>query len=280
MNNEDLTTINYYSNKNISNFYKDIWGGENIHIGIYDDENLNLIDIELIKRCSNRKSILIYRLINMYSSNSNIHIGDFGSGFGGTARMICKNRVNVNIDCYDISKENCIINMTKNLKENVNISIYNLSFFNIPTNKNYYDIIISEDVFIHINNKNKLFEEMYRVLKPYGFIIISDIILTDKANKEDIKEVYERIGINNIDSEKSYKKIGEQNGFILCNSIEYQENMLIHYESIKKLTENKLEKTEDYNKIINGLNNWIKHIKLNNITWNILIFKKVEVFNK
>ena len=56
--------------------------------------------------------------------------------------------------------------------------------------------------------------------------------------------------------------------------------MLIHYESIKKLTENKLEKTEDYNKIINGLNNWIKHIKLNNITWNILIFKKVEVFNK
>lgn len=281
-NTEDNVTINYYSNNNISNFYKNIWGGENIHIGIYDNEtDINKITIDTIKKCSDKKSELMLKLIKMYKNNTtNYTIADFGAGFGGTSRYIKSNLVYPNIiDCYDISNENCKVNILKNLENNLDIGVYNMSFLNIPVQNYYYDIIIAEDVFIHINNKNDLFKEMTRVITPSGFLILSDILLDDNYDSNndidyDISDVCKRIGINKIDNEYNYKMIAKQNGFVLCNSIELKDNMLTHYECIKKLTEDHLEKSEEYNRIINGLDNWIKHIKLNNITWKILIFKK------
>ena len=36
MNEEEITKA-YYSNKNTTNFYLNLWGGDSIHIGIYPD---------------------------------------------------------------------------------------------------------------------------------------------------------------------------------------------------------------------------------------------------
>lgn len=281
----------YYANNNISNFYKEIWGGDNIHIGIYDEElSLNEVNIDYIKKCSNKKSELMCRLVNMYTDNlKDLNIADFGAGFGGTSRYIKKSLCKtINIDCYDLSKENCVINTNKNIVDKLNIGVYNLSIEKIPVIINYYNVIISEDAFIHIENKDNIFKEINRVLLNSGFLIMSDIVLTNEAqniinynktNDLNLQEVYDRIKINKIDSEESYKILAKKHNLILCNTLEYKENMLKHYEYIKYLTENNLEKSDDYDKILDGLNNWIKHIKLGNITWKIFIFKKNLFYN-
>ena len=47
--------------------------------------------------------------------------------------------------------------------------------------------------------------------------------------------------------------------------------MLYHYKNIRDI----VEETQDNQKIIEGLDNWIKHIELNNITSKIFTFKKI-----
>lgn len=51
--------------------------------------------------------------------------------------------------------------------------IINVDLTNIPFKNNTFDIVISEDVFEHIENYSKAFLEIYRVLKPGGVHIFT-----------------------------------------------------------------------------------------------------------
>ena len=307
MNKNSETTKEYYSNKNISNFYKTVWGGDSIHVGMYDlNENTSITERNnmesiklLIKNTIRNKCDVMYKLIRMYNYNNRYIIADFGSGFGGTARFIAEsfnnnnnntndtpNNIvhNFNIDCYDISSDNSHVNTNKTLKSNVynNITIYNRSFTDTLAENNYYDFVISEDAFIHIDDKNDIFKEINRVLNKNGLLIFSDIIRTENANKKDIDEVCNRIGVSRIISDKEYIDLANKHGLKICNQIEYNEDMLKHYKNIKIIAEKTFVKNnnnedyiKDYHKIINGLDNWIKHIELDNISIKIYIFTKL-----
>lgn len=286
--------IDYYANDEHKDFYKKLWGGESIHIGIYNSYKLNCSNEEIssetteitpnvIKNAGQRKSELMYRVMKMYLndyhsiSSFNIRVADLGSGYGGTARYIY-NRFNwgekskeVSINCYDLSMENCFVNMKKNIHDNFDISVYNRSFCDTGASKSNYNLIISEDAFIHLSDKTPIFEEINRILCGNGYLIFSDIVLTDTADLTNIDEVYKRINITKMENISSYKKLVENNGFTFCNFIPYKEDMITHYKNLATLV-----RKENYtNKnILDGINNWIKHTENNNITVGIFVFRK------
>ena len=280
--NEEEITISYYSNKNTTDFYLNLWGGDSIHIGIYHDNyNYNkdkLKDTKLkeIKFAIDNKKEYMYKFINTYCHHSwgNYQIADFGSGYGGTARFLYdklnKSKKEFYIDCFDISHDNCVINTHKNILNNYDIPVYNMSFLDIPFSKNY-NIIYSEDAFIHINERATIFEEINKKLLLGGILIFSDIILTDNYNKDEIQEVYNRVNIKCLETHDSYVEKAKQNKLQYVNSYEYKESMLHHYKNIRDV----VEENEENNEIIKGLDNWIKHIELNNITSKLFIFKKI-----
>ncbi len=279
--NEDEITKSYYSNKNTTNFYLNLWGGDSIHIGIYPDDytynKSNLKDTKLneIKTAIDNKKEYMYKFIHSYCINSCGHyqLADFGSGYGGTSRFLY-DKLNLSknkfyIDCFDISHDNCVINSHKNIMNNYDIPVYNMSFLEIPFSKKY-NIIYSEDAFIHINERNKLFNKINKQLLVGGILIFSDIILTDTYNKDEIQEVYDRVNITCLETHDSYIEKAKENNLQFVNSFEYKESMLNHYKNIRDI----IEETENNKEIIKGLDNCIKHIELNNITSKIFIFKK------
>jgi len=282
MNDEEITK-SYYSNKNTTHFYLNLWGGDSIHIGIYPDNyNYNKYKsnddkLKQIKFAIDNKKEYIYKFIKVYCQYSwgNYQIADFGSGYGGTARFLY-DKLNTSkkdfyIDCFDISNDNCIINTNKNILNNYDIPVYNMSFLEIPFSKQY-NIIYSEDAFIHINERSKIFKEINKKLLIDGILIFSDIILTDNQNKDDIQEVYERVNIKSLETHNSYIDKAKQNNLQYVNSYEYKESMLYHYKNIRDV----VDETEENKEIIKGLDNWIKHIELNNITSKLFIFKKIN----
>jgi len=279
--NEEQITKSYYSDKNITNFYLSLWGGDSIHIGIYPDnykynkkENKD-IKLKHIKSAIDNKKKYICNFIKMYY-RGNYNIADFGSGYGGTARYLYDNlfskyyTTKSTIDCYDISHDNCIINTFKNINNNYDIPVYNISFLNIPFSKKY-NIIYSEDAFIHINNRDRIFKEINYKMLVDGCLIFSDIILTDNCNHREIQEVYKRVNINNLETHESYIEKAREYDLVYINSIEYKDSMLYHYKNIRDV----IDENENNKKIIDGLDNWIKHIELGNITTKIFIFKKI-----
>ena len=218
----------------------------------------------------------MYKFINTYCKHSwgNYQIADFGSGYGGTARFLYdklnKSKKEFYIDCFDISHDNCVINTHKNILNNYDIPVYNMSILDIPFSKNY-NIIYSEDAFIHINERTTIFKEINKKLLLGGILIFSDIILTDNYNKDEIQEVYNRVNIKCLETHDSYVEKAKQNNLQYVNSYEYKKSMLHHYKNISDV----VEENEENNEIIKGLDNWIKHIELNNITSKLFIFKKI-----
>lgn len=277
--NEENIIKNYYSDINHKKFYKKIWGGENIHVGFYESDNINS-DSDKIKYAMIKKSEIIYKLINSYINHTNtIKIADFGAGYGGTSRYLyntfIKDNIKPIIHDYDISFDNCNQNLLHNLESDSNIAVYNLSFLNTYSKDSFYDIIISEDAFLHINYKSGIFNEINRILNINGYLIFSDIIQTSEDNLDNIEEVYERIGINRLETINSYKKLATQNGLIYCNHIEYKDDMLIHYQLIENILKSNKNLEINDESILKGVQNWIKHIQNGNITIVLFIFKKI-----
>lgn len=281
MSREDQITQDYYSDKNTTNFYLNLWGGDSIHIGIYPDDYKYNSDqnkkskLKEIKKAIDTKKEYMFKFIKMYMNDKwdKYYISDFGSGYGGTSRFLYSKLSKYHkfsIDCFDISNDNCIINTQKNIINDYDIPVYNMSFLNIPFTKNY-NCIYSEDAFIHINNRNLIFEEINKKLLKGGVLIFSDIILTDNYNENEIQEVYKRVNITNLETYNSYLEKAEKYGLKCINSFEYRNSMLYHYKNIKDV----VEYNDENKKIIEGLDSWIKHIELNNITSKIFIFVKL-----
>ena len=282
--NDDQITKDYYSSKTVTNFYLNLWGGDSIHIGLYPDnykyEILGDKDLKKkeIKDAIDNKKEYLYKIMMLYmNKNNGINcIADFGSGYGGTSRFLYdKLKTNMsnkfNIDCYDLSHDNCIINTKKNIIENYDIPVYNISFLEIPFKK-MYNLIYSEDSFIHINDRTQIFKSIDNKLLSQGILIFSDIILTDKCNHADIQEVYDRVQITNLETHDSYIEKALNNNLIYSSSFEYKESMLYHYKNIRDI----VIENDDNKNIIEGLNSWIKHIELGNITSKLFIFKKYK----
>ena len=277
---EEIITQNYYSDKNTKHFYLNLWGGDSIHIGIYtelykyDKTKSKVIKLKEIKNAIDNKKNIMLKFLSMYMNDTweKYYIADFGSGYGGTSRFLYSKLSTLHkfsIDCFDISEDNCIINTHKNILQNCDIPVYNMSFLNIPFTKNY-NCIYSEDAFIHINDRNSIFKEINSKLLKGGVLIFSDIILTEKCNRDEIHEVYNRVGITNLETHYSYVKLGLDNDLMYVNSLEYKNSMLNHYKNIRDV----VDEIDENKKIIEGLDSWIKHIELNNITTKIFIFVK------
>ena len=280
---DNKITQEYYKNDTIQDFYLNVWGGENIHIGIYNDADIDVLSTKIhlkdtIKTACDKKSLLIVEKIVLSNSFKDyLNIADFGAGFGGTARNVANTlkllKKGYNIDCYDISSNNCDVNKTKYFNDN-KINIYNRSFTETGQPDNCYDVIISEDAFIHVNNKSEIFKEIYRILKPGGILIFSDIISTT-TNHNDLKDVYDRIKINSIADDDKYLELFKTHNLKCIDNLDYKKSMIIHYNLIKQLASIILKDNDDKTKILAGVYDWIKHVELNNITSKLFICKKI-----
>ena len=76
------TAKNYYDSADADTFYALIWGGEDIHIGLYQGAN------DDIAAASQRT---IAHMTKQLSVKPEAHILDLGSGFGGASRYLASN---------------------------------------------------------------------------------------------------------------------------------------------------------------------------------------------
>ena len=290
---------NYYADDKKQTFYQKYWGGESIHVGIYLNEFKVFADTDssdddyelgsFIRDASRFKSNVMSNLIKSYllterfthDSHGNkvkFTIADWGAGYGGTARTLSKmwnGALNLSLSCYDLSDRNCEYNAKINaVEEHSNIAIYNQSFLDIENR--WFDIIYSEDAFVHLDDKQLIFDRAYENLNTNGHFIFSDIILKnpDTCSEETLKEICRRINVNTVGSRDGYIKCAETAGLTLCNVIEYNADIKKHYKYIKQFyQENEPPETQDSD-ILTGLDDWIRHADEDNLTMAIFIFKK------
>ncbi|MGW8247331.1 MAG: class I SAM-dependent methyltransferase [Acidiferrobacterales bacterium] len=107
------------------------------------------------------------RLLELSRIKAGDRVLDIGAGLAGPARMLAVTP-GCDVDCIELSPDYCIgaalLNRITGLEDRV--KMYEGSALDQPFDNNSFDAAWMQNVGMNIEDKRKLYEEIYRVLKP------------------------------------------------------------------------------------------------------------------
>lgn len=267
------TARDYYNSSDADQFYYNVWGGEDIHIGLYSADRG-----ESISDASRKTVEKISSFLNLSATDKMI---DIGAGYGGSARFVV-DKFQCQVACLNISEEQNERNRKYNLEKGLQdrISVIDGSFEDIPFPNASFDAAWSQDAILHSGNKLKVFEEVSRILKPGADFIFSDPMQSKDADSQALQPVLARIHLDSMGSFELYQQLGEKTGLRLIEIDNLTENLIFHYSHVLHEIENRYEEiknycSEDYlERMKTGLKHWISAGKSGNLNWGILHFRK------
>ena len=272
---DDITQVaeTYYDSGDADNFYFHIWGGEDIHVGIYESEN------EPIANASARS---VQQMASKLNLNSGHKVLDIGAGYGGAARYLAK-MYGCQVVCLNLSDTENARNREHTKKQGLDklVEVVSGDFENLPFEDSSFDVIWSEDAILHSGNKPQVFREATRVLKAGGEMIFTDPMQADHVPDPSVLEpILKRIHLRQMGSVKLYRELAEGNGLTEVEVVEMPEQLVNHYSSVRRtLVENearlKEHCSEQYlSNMKAGLSHWVEGGKKGYLNWGILHFRK------
>jgi len=266
------TTKSYYDSTDADEFYHTIWGGEDIHVGMYQYPG------EDIFQASKRTVVHMASMASPIGKDTRIL--DLGSGYGGAARYLAST-FGCHVDCLNLSEVENQRNIDKNKAVMLTqlITVTTGNFEEIPFGDEKYDIVWSEDSFLHSGNKSQIFKEIKRVLKKGGKLIFTDPMQADDCPSDVLQPILDRIHLEEMGSVKLYKQLANDNGFKPIEIQEMPQHLTNHYSSVLKQLESKEEILSKVcsgpyiQRMKNGLKHWIEGGKNGYLNWGILMFR-------
>ncbi len=108
---------------------------------------------------------------------ANERILDIGAGLAGPARMLAS-LPGCDVECIDLSADYCkaaaLLNRLTGLEHHIGIHIG--SALDIPFDAKSFDVVWMQNVGMNIANKQQLYKEIYRVLKPGGRFAFQEML--------------------------------------------------------------------------------------------------------
>ena len=265
----------YYNSIPADEFYFKIWGGDHIHVGIYNHSK------ESIKDASPR---IVQMMASKLNLKTNIKLLDLGSGYGGAARYLAKN-FGFQVTCLNLSKTQNERNSSLNKKQNLDnlITVVEGNFEDIPFPEDSFDIVWSQDAIVHSANRELVVQEVVRVLNDSGEFIFTDLMQTNDCPKSILKPVLDRIQLDSLGSFGFYVEQGRKFGVKKTEVQDLSEHLTTHYQRVMEETQDRyIEMVEvcgkEYiDKMIQGLKHWVEAGKNDYLSWGIVHMNKSDI---
>jgi sarcosine/dimethylglycine N-methyltransferase len=262
----------YYNSQSADNFYFNFWGGEDIHVGIYQGE-----DEPIFTACRRTVETIASRL-NLSPQSK---VLDLGSGYGGAARYLTKT-YGCAVTCVNLSEIQNERNrlLTKEQGLSHLIKVYDGNFETVPITNQTFDVVWSQDAILHSSDRAQVFKEAARLLAPNGHFIFTDPMQKPDAPKEVLEPVYRRIHLDSLGSIEGYTEMAKELGFEVVEILDLSQQLTNHYSRILQALEDNEQKAvqisgNDYvASMKTGLQHWINAGKQGYLTWGILHFRK------
>ncbi|MFC4003888.1 methyltransferase domain-containing protein [Prauserella oleivorans] len=261
------TAREYYNSEDADNFYYTIWGGQDIHVGLYQTPD------EAIAPASRRT---VERMAAKLGITKDMKVLDLGSGYGGAARYLAKT-YGCHVTCLNLSEVENERNRQFNATEGLSdlIDVVDGSFEDLPFNDNEFDVVWSQDAFLHSGDRARVVEEAVRVLRPTGQMVFTDPMASDTCDKAALKPILDRLHLDTMGRPGFYKREFARLGM---SSIEFEDHtpqLATHYGRVLEELERREDELaatvskeyRDHMKL--GLKNWVKGGNSGNLAWGI-----------
>jgi sarcosine/dimethylglycine N-methyltransferase len=283
---EENTSQLYYDSDDAFNFYRHVWGGAHIHIGMYD--GVNSTGIERIIEASEQSLERVFAKIeenSTYLLSGVSQVMDMGSAYGGSART-CARKYGCQVTCIDISSRENARNRELSKKEELEHLIRipgDLSYCDTGMESESFDVVYSMDSFLHAGClREKVVEEAARVLKPGALFVFTDIMQTDTASVDQLQPVYDRLQLVDMGSLRQYREWGSRYNLQFVSFDDQSQQLAEHYCEVMKNLEGMREalsgkvSEEFVKKMAQGLEAWVETTQEGSdlMAWGVLTFKK------
>ena len=266
-------TENYYDSDDADTFYSTIWGGEDLHIGLYDVSN----DIR------EASDATIFRMADKLTKLApDTRVLDMGSGYGGAMRRLVQK-----FDCKAVGLNISVIQNDYNRKKireaglGDRIEVRHGVFEDVPADDASFDVAWSQDSFLHSDQREKVLAEAWRVLKPGGELVFTDPMQADNVPPGVLQPVYDRLQLNSLGSMRFYREAAEALGFETVEQEDLTHELRAHYARVRE------EMLKNYDRLVEagsskeyldkmavGLENWVKAADAGHLAWGIQLFRK------
>ena len=263
----------YYDSEDADNFYALIWGGEDIHIGLYEDPPGDI-------REASRRTVEF--MASRLSLDSNSRVLDIGAGYGGAARYLAKT-TGASVTCLNVSEVENERNRAQTREQGLEhlVSVEHGTFEAIPEGDSSFDLVWSQDAILHSGNRTVVLDEVTRVLKDGGEFIFTDPMQADTiANPADLQPIYDRIHLPNLASIAYYSDALSQRGFEVVDILPMLDQLRRHYFRVRQELQSRRSELAAHvssgyiDRMLAGLQHWIDGADRELLNWGVLHFRK------
>ena len=266
-------TEDYYDSDDADTFYRMIWGGEDLHIGLYDKtRSIREASTETVDRMA----------ATLPGLDGGTRVLDIGAGYGGSMRRIVS-RFGCEATCLNISETQNDTNRAKNRRAKLEdrIRVVHGVFEDIPKADATYDVVWSQDAILHSDQRARVLAEVFRVLKPGGHFVFTDPMQAEDVPEGVLQPVYDRLQLNSLGSMRFYREAATALGFEVVMQQPLTEHLGNHYARVR---EEMLANRDDLrasgasaaylDKMARGLEIWVKAAAAGHLAWGIQLFRK------
>ncbi|MFG3253363.1 methyltransferase domain-containing protein [Streptomyces sp. NPDC048172] len=271
------TARSYYNSPDADAFYSSVWGGEDIHIGLYENAEEPIAD-------ASRRTV--ERMGSRLGLTSESVVLDLGSGFGGSARYLVETygcrALALNLSEVE-NQRHKELNAARGLTDR--IEVVDGSFEDIPFPDSSVDVVWSQDAFLHSGDRIRVLEEISRVLKPGGQLIFTDPMASDGTPVSALQPILDRIHLDDMGSPGFYTRELRRLGFSAVEETgkggfeDLREQLVNHYGRVLQETERQeadglaAKVSSDYlAQMKKGLTHWVDGGNERRLTWGIFHF--------
>jgi len=270
------TAREYYNSEDADNFYFHVWGGEDIHVGLYQSED------EPIRDASRRTvAHMADKLTNLDKDSK---VLDVGAGYGGSMRYLAK-RFGCHCVALNLSEVENERDREMNREQGLAdlIDVVDASFEKVDYPDETFDVVWSQDAILHSDHREKVLEEVARVLKPGGEFIMTDPMQADDCPEGVLEPILNRIHLSSLGSPSFYIETAKKLGMKDLGFEDHTAQLTRHYSRVyQTLTEredelaDKIVSREYIERMKQGLQHWIDGGRNGYLAWGIFHFRKAQ----
>ena len=259
----------YYDDAAVSRFYEACWGGADIHIGRY------VTGRETVAEAS---TAMTQYLIERAGLDVSDRVLDIACGFGGTLRTLA--RMGCKVKGIDISR-NCVDHARAAAEEaglDDRIEVELGDFHDIDSPADSWDAVVCQEAIIHSPNREKVFAEVFRALRPGGTFAFSDILTGEEADTSMVAAAFARLGASVGATVGDYEDMARAAGFELSSVEERQGDITAHYEKLAERLSRPIEGLDADAKeaISQSIARWQAALAGHHITWACFVARKPD----
>ncbi|PRQ09320.1 methyltransferase domain-containing protein [Enhygromyxa salina] len=263
----------YYDSDEADQFYFNIWGGEDIHIGLYDEAGERSIH-EAGRR-------IIDRMIELLGPiTAADRVLDLGSGYGGAARVLAR-RFDCNVVCLNLSEtQNARNRELCQAAQLARVQVRQGNFEHLPFADESVEIAWSQDAILHSGARQQVINEVARVLRPGGRFVFTDPMRRDHVPAASLGPILERIHLDDLACFEFYRRACAEAGLEVVTIQDLSVHLPRHYERVRVELEARRAEIESLSTpsyvagMLGGLRRWVEAGEQGLLAWGIVVARK------